>query len=119
MREDGHSGMCSRVRGLHKDFGARGEAYHGSGLRLRIESGVRLLGVTDLVSEDLLLVFFEVDWDSQVPRGGSPSALPASDEAKNVNNPNQAQHVSNLGLWNRNIAVESLLEEELVDRIPQ
>ena len=27
--------------------------------------------------------------------------------------------VSNLGLWNRNIAVESLLEEELVDRIPQ
>jgi len=27
--------------------------------------------------------------------------------------------VSNLGLWNRNIAVESLLEEELVDRVPQ
>ena len=27
--------------------------------------------------------------------------------------------VSNLGLWYRNMAVESLLEEELADKVPQ
>ena len=45
-----------------------------------IESGVRLLGVTNLVSEENYLFFFcflEVDWTSWVPRGGSLSAPPA------------------------------------------
>ena len=42
-----------------------------------------------------------------------------SDKYGNAIREAKTQHVSNLGLWNRNIAVESLLEEELVDRVPQ
>ena len=64
---------------------------------LEIESGVRLLGVTDLVSDFLLLYFCETDLISWVPGGGSPSAPPASGRVRSASSQNWVLHAITAG----------------------
>ena len=82
-------GASHSLQSLSENISACGEPIVALGSDLEIKSGVRLLGVTDLVSEDLFIISYGTDWVSRVPGGGSPSAPPASGEARSVSSRSQ------------------------------